>query len=180
VVWVPRAERLPPQALAALLRDGAAAGLAVLAGTTSPAAAAELTGLAGTTLIRRVTDPGLAATLAAQAGTRLIPAPAAAQRAGQHQQAAPPATGTMPAAELVPSPVLAARSLLMLGPAEFVLAVSAPRPRLVAAARLVPARLPRPPAPSAAGRRRASPAGRAVGAAAGEAARQPPDRVTAT
>jgi hypothetical protein len=52
----------------------------------------------------------------------------------------------VPAAELVPYPVVPARVLLALGRDEFVLAVSAPRPRQIAPGRLVPARLPRPEA----------------------------------
>jgi hypothetical protein len=50
-----------------------------------------------------------------------------------------------PAADLVPCPAVPARNLLTLGPAEFVLAVNAPRQRLIALGRLVPARLPRAP-----------------------------------
>jgi hypothetical protein len=45
--------------------------------------------------------------------------------------------------ELVPRPAVPARTLLSLGPAEFVLAVSSPRYRLVELGRAVPARLPR-------------------------------------
>jgi hypothetical protein len=88
LVWAPHAERLPPQALGPLLRNGATAGLAVLAGTTSPAAA-ELAGQAGTILVGRVTDTSLAAALAARTGTRLLPPPAAAMLAG-HQPAPGP------------------------------------------------------------------------------------------
>ncbi len=58
LVWVPRAELLPPRGLAALLRDGGAAGLPVLTGTTSPAVAARLADLAGTILIRARRRPG--------------------------------------------------------------------------------------------------------------------------
>jgi hypothetical protein len=188
LVWAPQAERLPPQALGALLRDAASTGLAVLAGTTSPAAATELAGLAGTALVGRVTDAVLAAALAARTGSRLLPPSVAA--AFGHQPppgpaatagppsgqpfpgqppgplTAPPAgptagpppwlsaaqgagqragegTGPVPAGELVPCPVVPARVLLTLGHDEFVLAVSAPRPRQIAPGRLVPARLPR-------------------------------------
>lgn len=55
-------------------------------------------------------------------------------------QAAPAA---MSAAGLVPVPAVPARTLLSLGPAEFVLAVRSPRFRLVKLGRAVPARLPR-------------------------------------
>jgi len=53
----------------------------------------------------------------------------------------------MPGSGLVPRPAVPARSLLSLGPAEFVLAVSAPAYRLVELGRAVPARLPRGGAP---------------------------------
>jgi hypothetical protein len=158
LVWAPHAERLPPQALGALLRDGASAGLAVLAGTTSPAVATELAGLAGTAFVGRVADAGLATTLAARTGSRLLP-PSAAAALGHQPLAGPAATaglppgppaapgaGPVPAGELVPCPVVPARVLLALGHDEFVLAVSAPRPRQIAPGRLVPARLPRPEA----------------------------------
>jgi len=217
LVWVPHAERVPARALGGLLGAGRDAGLAVLIGTTSPAAAAELAGLVGTALVYRVADPGLAADLAARTGTRLLPRslaatltpqrpdagllPGAVQRqdaglrpdagllpdvgqrpfdgplpgavqshgAGLRPNAgllpdaglppgtgqrlytapgpAPPARGDpgFPAAaaiDLVPCPVIPARTLLTLGPAEFVLAVSWPRPRLIESGFLVPARLP--------------------------------------
>jgi hypothetical protein len=144
LVWVPRGEHVPAQALAALLRAAPDAGLSLLIGTTSPMAAAELSGLAGSTLIRRVTDRDLAASLAARTGTRLLPAPIAAMPADPV-----PATGpgpTAPAPELIPSPVIPPRSLLELGQTEFVLAVTAPGQRLIAPGQLVPARLPAGPA----------------------------------
>ena len=53
------------------------------------------------------------------------------------------ASAALPAASLVPVPAVPARTLLSLGPAEFVLAVSSPRYRLVRLGRAVPARLPR-------------------------------------
>ena len=149
LVWVPHAELVPVQALAALLRDGGTAGLAVLAATTSAATATELAPVAGTVLIRRVTDPGLAAALAARAcpavggGSAIGGGPAV--RAGPSVEKGP-AVGMQPGAaapDLVPVPVVSSRALLGLGEAEFVLAVSAPRRRLVAPGRLVPARLPR-------------------------------------
>jgi hypothetical protein len=52
----------------------------------------------------------------------------------------------------VASPVIPARALLALGPAEFVLAVNWPGPRLIASGVLVPARLPRLAGPQAASR----------------------------
>ena len=53
------------------------------------------------------------------------------------------AAAALPAAGFVPAPAVPARTLLSLGPAEFVLAVNSPRYRLVKLARAVPARLPR-------------------------------------
>ena len=177
LVWVPSGERVPAPALAELLRNGPDADLSVLIGTTSPQTAGELSGLTGATLSFRVTNPDLAASLAARTGTRLLPRAVAAALAGQR-----PEVGTRPPApddpgypgvsanaaysgdpasaaaaagwvDLVPSPVIPGRTLLMLGQAEFVLAVSAPRRRLVALGRMVPARLPRPvPRPGTASR----------------------------
>jgi len=57
------------------------------------------------------------------------------------------ASAALPASGLVPVPAVPARALLSLGPAEFVLAVSSPRYRLVKLGRAVPARLPRGAAP---------------------------------
>ena len=181
LVWVPQGERVPAQALGALLRDGPDVGLSVLIGTTSPAAAAELSGLAGTTLMYRVADQGLAASLATRTGTRLLPAPIAAALDGRRSAtdpwapapapgvpvppsapaspnapappsfpappnsftyAAAPAVALAPAPDLAPCPVIPARALLTLGKEEFVLAVSAPRQRLITLGRMVPARLP--------------------------------------
>ena len=167
LVWVPRGERVPAPALRQLLSDGPHAGLSVLIGTTSPAAAEELAGLAGTALIHRVADPGLAIGLAARTGTQLLPRPLAAALAGERPDTdpgpAPPARGdpaypgaavpgaAIPAAAgLVPTPVIPARILLTLGQAEFVLAASWPRQRLIAPGLMVPARLPRTAARQAA------------------------------
>ncbi|HEY1670000.1 MAG TPA: hypothetical protein VGG54_30235 [Trebonia sp.] len=157
LVWVPRGERVPAQALRQLLSGGPDAGLSVLIGTTSPAAAAELAALAGTALIHRVADPDLAVGLAARTGIRLLPRPA-----GSPSQSAVPAAAV---ADLVPSPVIPARTLLTLGRGEFILAATWPRRRLIAPGLLVPARLPRPAGAQAAGGR----------AAAGQAAQEEAD-----
>jgi hypothetical protein len=53
------------------------------------------------------------------------------------------ASAPLSAAGLVPAPAVPARTLLSLGPAEFVLAVGSPRYRLVKLGQAVPARLPR-------------------------------------
>lgn len=147
LVWVPHGERVPAQALAALLRDSPDAGLSVLIGTTSPAAATELGGLTGTTLIYRVTGRDLAASLATRTGTRLLPAPIAAAPPSFSippsfsPHTAAPAVSVSPAPDLVPSPVIPASTLPALGQAEFVLAASSPHQRS-AVGRMVPARLP--------------------------------------
>jgi hypothetical protein len=142
LIWVPSAERLPAQVLAALVSDGAAAGLPVLVGAVSPAVAGRLAGLVGALLVLRLTDRDLAEVLAARAGTRLLPVAVAAARAGQPG----PALAGQPAgqlAPLAPGPVIGPRALISLRPAEFVLMASVPRRRVVAQSRLVPARLPR-------------------------------------
>jgi hypothetical protein len=54
-------------------------------------------------------------------------------------------------ADLVPSPVIPARTLLTLGRGEFILAATWPRRRLIAPGLMVPARLPRPAGAQAAG-----------------------------
>jgi hypothetical protein len=158
LVWVPCGEQLPAQALAVLLRDGPEAGLSVLIGTTSPAVARELSGQTGATLVYRVADQDLAASLATRTGTRLLPASVAAALSGQRPGASARPTSPAPGGpsltggpadpngavppDLVPSPAIPARNLLTLGQAEFVLAVSWPRQRLIPLGRMVPARLP--------------------------------------
>lgn len=147
LAWVPHGEQVPAPALGALLRAARGTGLAVLIGTTSPSAAAELCELAGLTLVRRVADPELAARLAARAGTRLLPPAVAAV----HDSSLPPVVAVPPAvgpADLVRCPVVPAGELLTLGPADFVLARGGPRQRLVTRGQLVPARLPGPRAAS--------------------------------
>jgi len=73
--------------------------------------------------------------------------PAAAGQPGvaiPHVGAMPAAaSAALSAAGLVPAPAVSARTLLSLGPAEFVLTVHSPRYRLVKLGRAVPARLPR-------------------------------------
>ena len=207
LVWVPRGERVPAAALGELLGQAPEAGVSVLIGTTSPAAAAELSALVGTVLIHRVTDQGLAASLAARTGTRLLPrslagsgnptgsgypaavpfgfAPAGAAPFGFAPAGGGPAGAALPSAgladtvtavpdlNLVPSPMVAARTLLTLGQWEFVLAVSRPRHRIIAPGLMVPARLPRAAEraaehqaghPQTGGRTGRPPAGREAGA----------------
>jgi hypothetical protein len=85
--------------------------------------------------VHRMADVAAAEILAARTGTRLVPP---APRATVNPQATPPAL-----ADLVPRPAVAARTLLSLGPAQFVLTVSSPKYRLVEVAQVVSARLPR-------------------------------------
>lgn len=98
-----------------------------------------------------------AAVLAACTGTRLVPPSVAAAGAGPSGLAGaggagevsmplsaafePPATGTI---GLVPQPAVPVRDLLALGTAQFTIAVTQPRPRLVPLGQTIPARLPRP------------------------------------
>jgi hypothetical protein len=138
LVWLYGYE--PPQdgplseTIASLVAGGPAAGLPVLVTSTSPRAVADLAGLVSVIFVHRVADAATADTLAARTGTKLIPA---SLSAGGSPAAVPPVPG------LVPAPAVPARTLLTLGPAEFVLAVSSPRYRLVKLGRTVPARLPR-------------------------------------
>ena len=74
-----------------------------------------------------------------QQASSMGPAPAMWQNPAMWQG---PSAGALAGSELVPRPAVAARTLLSLGPAEFVLAVSSPRYRLVELGRAVPARLP--------------------------------------
>jgi hypothetical protein len=128
LVWVTGCEWLSAQAVAALIRDGRAAGLAALIGTGSPAAIADLAGLVGALLIHRIADQSLAATLAGVCGI------------------SPPVSVLAPGSDPAPSGTISAGTLRSLGPGEFVLTVNGPRRRLVELGRLVPARLPRPAA----------------------------------
>lgn len=143
LVWVPAADRLPAQVLAALVSDGAAAGLPVLAGAVSPSVAGELAGRVGALLVHRLADRDLAVSLAARTGTRLLPAAVAAARAGQPipVPAGQPGHDAGQQAAFAACPVIEARALLALRPAEFVL-VTPPRRRVVRGYRM-PARLPR-------------------------------------
>lgn len=133
LVWLSGYEPPPDGALAAavasLVAGGGGAGLPVLVTTTSPRAAADLAGLVSVIVVHRVADATMADILAARTGTKLVPA---------SRSAAP---------GFVPTPAVPARALLSLGPAEFVLAVSSPRYRLVKLGRVVLARLPREAAP---------------------------------
>jgi hypothetical protein len=150
--------------VASLVAGGGAVGLPVLVTATSPQAVADLAGRVSVVLVHRLGDLATADILAARTGTKLVPAGVAVNPGAVMSPAAvmqpaavlPPA-GAMPyvtampqaasaglsATGLVPVPAVPARTLVSLGPAEFVLAVSSPRHRLVRRGRAVPARLPR-------------------------------------
>jgi hypothetical protein len=127
IVWLRGCEALPRDLFAALVSGGAAAGLPVLATSTSaaPEAVAELASVVNAVAIHRLTDTQAAATLAARTGTRFAPAAAAM--------------------ELLAGPAVADAKLLSLRPGQFVLTVSSPQYRLVELAETVPARVPRKP-----------------------------------
>ncbi len=150
LVWVPRGERVPAQALAALLRDGPDAGLSVLIGTTSPAAAAELGGTGGDRahLSRRRPGPGHQPRRA----DRHAAAPAVARRrAGRQRRLPTRAGGTRAGRPAFPASLPSRVAIAAAGPCalsgdpgadpadarpgEFVLAVSWPRQRLIAPGR---------------------------------------------
>lgn len=128
VVWICGCERLPGDLLGTLITSGAAAGLPVLAATSSTRAAAALADQAGTLVLHRLADAQAAAALAARTGTRVFPAPG-------------PAAGTQ---QFVPGPAVPAGTLQSLRTAQFVLVVNSPRYRLVELGHTVPARVPRP------------------------------------
>ena len=163
LIWVTGGERLPANAVAALIGDGRTAGLAVVVGTSSPAAAARLARLVDTRLILRIADPSLAAILAASADGQPVVghlpvvggesvvgglAVVGGERVAGGLATAPgmlPGLGGVPTrSRPAPRPAVSAGALLALGPGEFVLSVTRPAGRLVALGRLVPARLPRP------------------------------------
>jgi hypothetical protein len=157
-------EKLPPAMLARMVASGTAAGLSVVATTTSATAAAGLAGSFGALVVHRLaavdahlggaaiqpaaTAGGAGAVsaagiLAARIGTRMVPVTVAAaqSQASQSQpspfQASPSQTGGALARnsqagmlDLVPQPRVPVATLLSLRTAQFVLAVTAPRPRL--------------------------------------------------
>ena len=125
LVWITGCQWLSAQAAAAVIGDGRAAGLAVLIGAASPAAIANLAGVAGALLIHRIADPSLAGSLAGAS------CPSAS------------ASGTALGSGAARGQAVSAGALLSLKPGEFVLAANGPRRRLVELGRLVPARLPR-------------------------------------
>lgn len=173
-------EKLPGDTVTRLVDGGAAAGLPVLATTTSAAAAAGLAEVFGSLVIHRLTAAdarGVDARVAADSQTASMAGPQTTSQAASPAAAVSAAeslaarTGmrlapvaTAPAAafdipggtyRLAPRPVVPVATLLSLRTAQFAVAVQAPRRRLVALGQTVPARLPRPAvavSPSTAGR----------------------------
>jgi hypothetical protein len=157
LVLVCGCEKLPPGMLARMVASGTAAGLSVVATTTSATAAAGLAGSFGALVIHRLAAAdahiggaaiqqtaigggtgavSAAGILAARTGTRMVPVTVAA---GQSQTggALAGAPGGVRAGDLragmldlVPQPRVPVATLLSLRTAQFVLAVTAPRPRL--------------------------------------------------
>ena len=158
-------EKLPAEIVSRLVDSGAAAGLPVVATTTSGPAAAGLAEVFGTLVIHRLAaadaqvagsagaNPGApasaAAILAARTGTRLLPAALVAAQPGSAPAAGGadgggPRRGLAGTLGLVPQPVVPVRALLSLGTGRFTVAVGKPRPRLVPLGQTIPARLPHP------------------------------------
>ena len=113
-------------------------GLVQPGGVMSPAAVVPMAGAFGQA---GPLQPGVAM----HPGAAMWPAAAVQPGVAMPHVAAMPAAASaaLSAAGLVPAPAVSARTLLSLGPAEFVLTVHSPRYRLVKLGRAVPARLPR-------------------------------------
>jgi hypothetical protein len=152
-------EKLPPGMLARMVASGTAAGLSVVATTTSATAAAGLAGSFGALVVHRLASAdahiggaaiqqtaigggtgavSAAGVLAARIGTRMVPVTMAAgqSQANQFQPSRAQAGGALAGdpqtgmLDLVPQPRVPVATLLSLRTAQFVLAVAAPRPRL--------------------------------------------------
>lgn len=140
LVWLTGCEGIDAQTLADLMSAGAAAGLPVVATTSSARAAAELAELPNALVLHRVSEPAAARRLAAVAAPRLLPAPELL-----------PVPGSAPAPESVPGhgpgqgvempAVLSAEDLATLAEGEFALSVARPR-RIVPRALAVRTREP--------------------------------------
>ena len=138
---------------AAATELGRLTGAALIYRVADPDLAASLVTRTGTRLLPRPLAAALAQECSGTDPRPPVPAPgdpgypdtpvhpAAVTPAAVTPAAVTPAAAA--AVDLVPSPVVPARSLLALGQAEFVLAVTWPRQRLIAPGRTVPARLPR-------------------------------------
>jgi hypothetical protein len=125
VIWLAGCQAIPEPTFADLVAATPAAGLSLLATTTSAPAASVLAGHTNALVVHRMTDLAGARGLAAAVSPRL-PAPV------------PPVPGAVSTAVEAP-PLVTADDLLSLGENEFVLAVRSPR-RLVPRALAVRAR----------------------------------------
>ncbi|HEY1627254.1 MAG TPA: hypothetical protein VGG16_26030 [Streptosporangiaceae bacterium] len=130
VIWLAGCQAVPERTFAELVAAAPAAGMAVLATTTSGPAASALAAQANAVVVHRMTDPAAARGLAAAVAPRLpVPVPQS-----------PPAPGLDSRDLGVEAPAaVTADDLLGLGEDEFVLAVRSPR-RLVPRARAIRAR----------------------------------------
>jgi hypothetical protein len=137
VIWLAGCQAIPERTFADLVAAGPTAGLAVLATTTSAAAACALAEHTNALVVHRLTDPSAARGLAAAVAPRLQAPGAGVPAAGV---LGGPAAGVLggpgaglpggPAVGVEAPPVVTADDLLTLGEDEFVLAVRSPR-RLV-------------------------------------------------
>jgi hypothetical protein len=128
LIWLAECAALPRQPVTDLIARGRAAGLPVLAATTSAPVAADLAGLVNVVVAHRMADAAAARRLSAVAAT-LPPGP------GQ-----PPAAGAT--ADSGARAAARAADPAALRPGEFLLAVQDP-PRLVPGGLLVRARVPK-------------------------------------
>ena len=109
LIWVTGGERLPKSAVAALIGDGRAAGLAVVIGTSSAEAAADLAGLVAATLVHRISDPSQAVSSPRPRRLGRRPAFARAGRVRAGGERAAPSDGGARAAGAGPAPATGRR-----------------------------------------------------------------------
>jgi hypothetical protein len=124
LIWLAECAALPRQPVTDLIARGRAAGLPVLAATTSAPVAADLAGLVNVVVAHRMADAAAARRLSAVAATL------------------PPGPGQPPAAGATADSGARAADPAALRPGEFLLAVQDP-PRLVPGGLLVRARVPK-------------------------------------
>jgi hypothetical protein len=133
VIWLAGCQAVPERTFAELVAAAPAAGLAVLATTTSGPAACTLAEYTNALVVHRISDPSAARGLAAAVAPRL-PAPVPHLPGSAAPGSAAPGSAAVEA-----PPVVTADDLLGLGEDEFVLSVRSPR-RLVPRALAVRAR----------------------------------------
>jgi hypothetical protein len=137
LAWFGESGAIPPGVLADLIGRGSAAGMATVLATTDVRAAECLADESAAVVMHRMTDPVAAERFAKLTGEKLTPG----------EQGVP---GN--AVSFVRRPAVAPETLCTLADGEFVLAVKAPRRRLVPLGRVIPARIAAEPAPIAAER----------------------------